>query len=33
MKEENLSAQWALRRRKNRQMKEMGYKFNGKTRM
>lgn len=33
MEEENLSAQWALRRRKNRQMKEIGYKFNGKTRM
>ena len=33
MEEENLSAQWALRRRRNRQMKEMGYKFNGKTRM
>lgn len=33
MEEENLPARWAIKRRHNRQMKEMRYKFNGKTRM
>ena len=31
MKEENLPAEWAIRRRHNRLMKEAGYKYNGRT--
>ena len=32
MKAEDLPAQWAVRRIRNREMREAGYKFNGKTR-
>lgn len=31
MEEENLPAEWAIRRRHNRLMKEAGYKYNGRT--